>query len=273
MPAKCEGKAFQLFIDLGATHSFISPACIRNLNLPLHNDSKLSVKLLIRKQAQSSPPSYPPPNASAPPATAVDTQISGLTWIFASTAKEVENLVAREFNSDPNLHKNPNVELVGDYAAAGGASEQFSWSWKWRPPKQAEDRGGGWRTSCSFVEYNQRAHRLDTLASFSFWVQNAQRMPKSPRLERLEVNNFPQRLRVPSTQSIESRVSNVSDSEGEGPGSYKDYKEPQSPMFEPIPENSLGLAPTMTFSTSTSEPVKVDVAACKPSPSRAYQFL
>jgi len=171
----------------------------------------------------------------------------------------------REFHSDPNLHKNPNVELVGDFTTGGSASVQFSWSWKWRPPKPTEDRGGGWRTSCSFVEYDQRAHRLNTLATFSFWVQNTQRFltPKSPRLE----VNFPPRLRVPSAQSIESRFSNVSDSEGEG--SYKDYKEPQSPMFDPIPENGLGLIPTMT-AASTGPPllpgstVKVDVATCKP---------
>ncbi|KAK3059782.1 hypothetical protein LTR53_020290, partial [Teratosphaeriaceae sp. CCFEE 6253] len=100
-------------------------------------------------------------------------------------AREVENLVVREFHSDPNLHKNPNVELVGDYSTGGSASVQFTWQWKWRPPKPAEDKGGGWRNSCSFVEYDQRAHRLNTLASFTFWVQNTQRflVPRSPRLE------------------------------------------------------------------------------------------
>lgn len=82
----------------------------------------------------------------------------------------------------------------------------------------------------------------------------------------------PPRLRVPSTQSIESRVSNVSDSEGEG--SYKDWKEPQSPTFDAIPENGLGLAQTMTGSTAAGSvptsavppgsAVKVDVATCKP---------
>ena len=73
---------------------------------------------------------------------------------------------------------------------------------------------------------------------------------------------LPPRLRVPSAQSIESRVSNVSDSEGEG--SYKDYKEPQSPTFEPIPENGMGLVPTLTASTAAGNAVKVDVATCKP---------
>ena len=190
----------------------------------------------------------------------MDTQVAGLTYIFASSAKEVENLVVREFHSDPNLHKNANVELVGDYTTGGNQSVQFTWTWKWRPPKATEDRGGGWRNTCSFVEYNQRAHRLDTLTTFNFWVQNTTQylsaVPRSPRMEL----SLPHRLRVPSAQSIESRVSNVSDSEGEG--SYKDYKEPQSPTFGSIPENGLGLIPTMT--SSTGNPVKVDVATCKP---------
>lgn len=209
---------------------------------------------------QQGPGSTAAANGAPITTTTLDTQISGLTFIFASNPKEVENLVVREFHSDPNLHKNPNVELVGDYTTGGSPSVQFSWTWKWRPPKPTEDKGGGWRNSCSFVEYDQRAHRLNTLASFSFWVQNTQRFlaPHSPRLE------LAPRLRVPSTQSIESRVSNVSDSEGEG--SYKDYKEPQSPMFEPIPEDGmgLGLAPTVTQSTGAGSTVKVDLATCRP---------
>ena len=67
---------------------------------------------------------------------------------------------------------------------------------------------------------------------------------------------------MPSAQSIESRVSNISDSEGEG--SYKDYKEPQSPTFDTIPENGDGLVPSMTQSTSADSAIKVDVATCRP---------
>jgi len=78
-----------------------------------------------------------------------DTSISGLTFVFASKLKEVDQLVTREFHADPNLHKNPNVHLVGDYSTSGSPSVQFQWSWKWRPPKQSEDLGGGWRNSCS----------------------------------------------------------------------------------------------------------------------------
>jgi Arf-GAP/SH3 domain/ANK repeat/PH domain-containing protein len=226
------------------------------------DDLNFHFTFVLRQQAQYTAVPSPNSSASAPnsPTHTPDTQISGLTYVFASTPKEVEHLVTREFYSDPNLHKNPNVQLVGDYATGGTPSVQFTWTWKWRPPKPPEDRGGGWRNSCCFVEYNQRSHRLETLASFSFWVQNTARFVSSvPRSPHLEVN-MPMRLRVPSTQSIESRVSNVSDSEGEG--SYKDNKDPQSPTFEPIPEDGLGLVPTMTAHSAVG-PFKVDVATCK----------
>ena len=237
----------------------LSPAFL--IRLSNIDDLNFHFTFIIRQQGQSAA------NSNSTTGPTCDTSISGLTYVFASTPKEVDHLVVREFHTDPNLHKNANVQLVGDYSTAGNASAQFSWTWKWRPPKQSEDRGGGWRNSCSFVEYNQRTHKLQTLASFSFWVQNTQRfLSASPRTPMLDINmpNMPTRLRVPSTQSIESRVSNVSDSEGEG--SYQDYKDkdmPQSPTFEPIPENGLGLIPTLT-AQSMAGLVKVDVATCKP---------
>ena len=80
---------------------------------------------------------------------ATDTLINGLTFVYASTTKEVENLVTREFHADPNLHKNANVELVGDYSTSGSPSVSFEWSWKWKPPKAVEDKSGGWRNTCS----------------------------------------------------------------------------------------------------------------------------
>jgi len=68
----------------------------------------------------------------------------------------------------------------------------------------------------------------------------------------LDVGPVP-KLRVPSAQSIQSRIS---DSDG---GEVLDYYPPQSPLVESIPENGLGLVPTMTGST-----VRVDVACQRP---------
>lgn len=91
----------------------------------------------------------PNPAGGADVVAPVDTQINGLTFVFASNAREVENLVTREFHADPNLHKNANVALVGSYSTEGSASVTFDWTWRWKPPKNTEDKGGGWRNSCS----------------------------------------------------------------------------------------------------------------------------
>jgi len=151
----------------------------------------------------------------------VDTFINGLTFAFASNAKDLDNLVTREFHADPNLHKNANVEWVGDYSTGGSASVRFDWSWKWRPPKPVEDRGGGWRNTCCFSEYDQRAHKLQTLATFSFWVQNIPRNFASPQLQLSSPSfelNVPPRLRLPSSHSIVS-VRSESDQTDMGPPS------------------------------------------------------
>ncbi|KAF2474764.1 ArfGap-domain-containing protein [Lindgomyces ingoldianus] len=228
----------------------------------LTNDEELTFNFtFIIRQAQAPPSIYNVNNASTiTPNGLIDTVINGLTFVFAPSTKDLDNLVTREFHANPNLHKNPQVELVGDYSTGGSASVQFEWSWRWKPPKSGEDRGGGWRTSCSFVEYDQRAHRLDTLASFAFWVQNTQRQVQSPKSPspRLELG-VPPRLRVPSAQSIESRVSDSDE--------YKDtmdYIPPRSPTIDSIPEYGLGLVPSQA-TTLTSNTVKVDVSCQRPS--------
>jgi Arf-GAP/SH3 domain/ANK repeat/PH domain-containing protein len=115
--------------------------------LKLSNDDELvfTFTFVIRQSQQT----LASPSDSAEPLPLADTQINGLTYVYASTPREVENLVTREFQADPNLHKNNNVELVGDYSTGGSPSVTFEWSWKWKPPKNTEDKGGGWRNSCS----------------------------------------------------------------------------------------------------------------------------
>ena len=107
-----------------------------------------------------------------------------------------------------------------------------------------------------FVEYDQRAHRLETLANFAFWVQNTAKTIQSPKTTgppRLELGLPPTRLRVPSSQSIDSRVSDSADETREW-----DNIPPRSPIFEAIPENGLTQVPTQGTSL-TSNSVKVDV--------------
>lgn len=89
------------------------------------------------------------PLSADPNSTPLDTQINGLTHVYAPTPREVETLVTREFHADPNLHKNSNVELIGDFSTGGSPTVTFDWSWEWKPPRTAEDSRGGWRNTCS----------------------------------------------------------------------------------------------------------------------------
>ena len=176
-----------------------------------------------------------------------DTTINGLTLIFAPSPKDVDFLVTREFHADPNFHKNPNVELVQSEVTTGGSSSvQLDYSWKWRPPKASDDKGGGWRTVCSFVEYDQRAHKLNTLASFSFWVQNSRTSPSTQLLSPQRHMLGAPRVRVASSQSTHSMLS---DSEG---GNDRDVP-------SPIAETDAGV-PLTQSSTNTI----VDVACQRP---------
>ncbi|KAK6614219.1 PH domain-containing protein [Botrytis cinerea] len=93
---------------------------------------------------------------------------------------------------------------------------------------------GGWRNNCSFLEYDQRAHRLNTLASFSFWVFS------TIEYARLAISPFhlvpPPKLRLPSSQSLDSRVSGQELSYEDAPPSPNplslDLVVPQSQMAD-----------------------------------------
>lgn len=129
--------------DPEASHPGAGPAFL----LKLANDDELVFTFtFVMRRSQHVAQN---PAGGAETVTPLETQINGLTYVFASTPREVENLVTREFHADPNLHKNANVALVGTYSTEGSASVTFDWSWHWKPPKYAEDKGGGWRTSCS----------------------------------------------------------------------------------------------------------------------------
>ena len=194
-------------------------------------------------------PQSEPTKVAPVAADATDTFINGLTFAFAGSKKDLDILVTREFHADVNLHRNSNVELVRpQYSTDGSPSAQLDWSWKWRPPK-AEDKGGGWRNTCTFAEYDQRAHRLDPLAVFTFWVHNPQKGLSSPQLPSPQLDKLlPPRLRVPSSQSV---LSALSDSEGPN-----DYREAPSPV------EGTEINPLLT--TNTKEAMKLDVLCVRP---------
>ena len=227
----------------------LSPASpLPSFLLRLSNDDELNFHFsFVVRQSQS----HAGVSGGVSNAT-VDTFINGLTFAFASNKKDLDILVTREFHADVNLHKNSNVELVrAAYSTAGSPSVQLDWSWKWRPPKTTEDKGGGWRNTCTFAEYDQRAHRLNPLATFSFWVHNSQRALHSPRLPsppQYEMR-VPPRLRVPSSQSVQSALS---DSEG-----HSDYREVPSPVD--VFDSNLSL-----LTANTKDLVKVDILCQRP---------
>ena len=167
-----------------------------------------------------------------------DTALMGLTFAHAPNSKELDNLITREFHANPNLQNNSNVQLIGDYSTNGSPSVQFDWTWRWKPPKPTEEKGGGWRNSCSLLDYDQRANRLNTLAHFSFWVQNTVRSLPSPQMSspNLEIT-LPTRNRIPSSQSI---LSHSSDADAVSstqvlPGVSPDTSETSQPPLPPQP--------------------------------------
>lgn len=220
--------------------------------LRLNNDDELNFKFtFILRQMQTGNVTNSTVNGvstSLPELT--DTVLTGLTFAHAPNSKELDNLVTREFHANPNLQNNSNVQLVGDFSTESSPSVQFDWSWKWKPPKTTEDKGGGWRNSCSFLDYDQRANRLNTLAYFSFWVQNTVRPPPSPQITspNLEVH-IPARNRVPSSHSVLSHSSDADTS-----SNTQVQVVPGTP-----PEVSEG--PTATVAPA---PVKVDLPHSRP---------
>jgi len=182
-----------------------------------------------------------------------------LTFAYAQNAKDLDTLITREFHADPNLHKNSNVQLIGDFSTNGSPAVTYDWTWRWKPPKPSEDRGGGWRHSCSFLEYDSRAHRLNTLASLAFWVNNS--VPPSTPLAspHLELTVPVQRRRIASSHSYQSAVS---DSEGPPP----DVPNPPSPSAYTTDFNSSSatIAPPPPAPTPAPPPPVMDILYARP---------
>ncbi|KAK2768773.1 hypothetical protein FQN54_000629 [Arachnomyces sp. PD_36] len=233
-------------------------APIPSFLLRLNNDDELNFRFtfIIRQTQSGQVPNSTVNGVATSRPEAIDTRLTGLTFAHASNTKELDNLITREFHANPNLQNNSNVQHVGDFSTNGSPSIQFDWSWKWKPPKAPEDKGGGWRNSCSFLDYDQRTNRLNTLASFSFWVHNsppAKPLP-SPHLPSPGVElTVPHRNRISSSHSTQSRMS---DADGLGPN---EWQGPPPTPPETIDSGSQTSAPAPPASS-----VKVDVSCQRP---------
>ncbi|OQE34547.1 hypothetical protein PENCOP_c017G02078 [Penicillium coprophilum] len=214
-----------------------SVAPIPTFMLRLSNDEELIFKFtfIIRQTQTGNAPNSVNGVSTTMPEVA-DTSLTGLTFAHASNSKELDNLITREFHANPNLQNNSNVQLIGDYSTGGSPSVSFEWSWRWKPPKVTEDKGGGWRNSCSFLDYDQRTNRLNTLAHFSFWVHNSNRPLPSPQISspNLELPTFP-RSRISSTQSV---LSYYSDAESAHPNPSTISPEPTEKSLPPPPPSA-----------------------------------
>ena len=190
-----------------------------------------------------------------------DTVLTGLTFAHASNSKELDNLITREFHANPNLQNNSNVQLVGDFSTDGSPSIQFEWSWNWRPPKATEDKGGGWRNSCSFLDYDQRTNRLNTLAHFSFWVHSNIRFIPSPQLSTPNIDFLaPTRSRLPSSQST---ISDLETNNQRVPSTPVETSDPLPAAAVPLPQGTTTTAAT-TPTAAQAPPVKVDLPHSRP---------
>ncbi|KXG51366.1 Arf GTPase activating protein [Penicillium griseofulvum] len=211
-----------------------SAALTPTFMLRLSNDEELIFKFtfIIRQTQTGNAPNSVNGVSTTMPEVA-DTSLTGLTFAHASNSKELDNLITREFHANPNLQNNSNVQLIGDYSTGGSPSVSFEWSWRWKPPKATEDKGGGWRNSCSFLDYDQRTNRLNTLAHFSFWVHNSNRPLPSPQISspNLELPTFP-RSRISSTQSV---LSYYSDAESTHPNPSTIPPDPAEMSLPPPP--------------------------------------
>ncbi|KAJ5254349.1 hypothetical protein N7497_011494 [Penicillium chrysogenum] len=225
-----------------------SAAPIPTFMLRLSNDEELvfNFTFIIRQTQTGNAPNSVNGVSTTMPEVA-DTSLTGLTFAHASNSKELDNLITREFHANPNLQNNSNVQLIGDYSTEGTPSVSFEWSWRWKPPKVTEDKGGGWRNSCSFLDYDQRTNRLNTLAHFSFWVHNSMRPLPSPQISspNLELPVFP-RSRISSTQSV---VSHYSDAEST-------HQNPSTVPPEPVEKT---LPPPPPSVPPPPPPAKVDL--------------
>ena len=241
--------------DPDAASSSFASASAPTFLLRLSNDDELifNFTFIIRQMPTGSNAAGSTVNGVSTSLPEVaDTVLNGLTFAHASNSKELDNLITREFHANPNLQNNANVQLIGDFSTDGSPSVSFEWSWRWKAPKATEDKGGGWRNSCSFLDYDQRTNRLNTLAHFSFWVHNSVRLAPSPQLlsPKLELP-VPPRSRVPSTQSAHSHYS---DSES--------ISNPALSVTTP-PETADGLPPPPT-APPPPPPVKVDLPHSRP---------
>ncbi|OLL23212.1 Protein csx2 [Neolecta irregularis DAH-3] len=163
--------------------------------------------------------------------------VNGLTHINSSSRKDIDRMLSVDFGWDQNLQNHRNVTLIGDYHD----QKDVEYVWKWRAPREMEEKYHGWRNTCCFVEFDKQGNKFPMLFSFSYWVHdeipreswsNPPMLPHPPKLTIL-------------SRSYDSRISDPT---------RPDSPELQTPVYENVPAPSfLGSPPqvgTITLSSN-----------------------
>lgn len=125
-------------------------------------------------------------------------QLSGVTFVTGNNITSIERLITTGYNADSNIQKNRNVKVLGDYNAESGEIE-IQYDWKWSPCDSTLVPGllGGWKSVCTFSEFNKSENKFATLAAFSIWVHE---VPHDD-IGSLPLPTRPSRLNIPSFSS------------------------------------------------------------------------
>lgn len=122
--------------------------------------------------------------------------VSGVTFVTGNNLSTIERLITSGYNADSNIQKNKNVKVLGDYQAETDEIE-IQYTWDWTPSDSTIVSGmlGGWKSVCTFSEFNKGENKFATLAAFSFWVHEVphdeiRSLPISSPLHRLTIPSF-----------------------------------------------------------------------------------
>lgn len=98
------------------------------------------------------------------------TGLSSLTFVSAGSVKQLDSFIKNEFFHNPNIQKEKNVVLLGDFNAKGDHPQiiSFDFLWQWHAPEPNSDKGN--KSVVCFAEYDKKEHALRQLATMVVYV-------------------------------------------------------------------------------------------------------
>lgn len=102
----------------------------------------------------------------------VKNPVSNLTFVSASSVKQLDSFITTELFHNPNIQNEDNVVVLGDFSPKSDNDVQLidhEFSWNWKKPSTKSDFG--YKTVLCFAEYDKREHTLQQLAKFTVWIE------------------------------------------------------------------------------------------------------